>query len=238
MEKFIKKSKIEYMTQKKSTKKVKKRKQNSKIKVAFWICLALVVIPILVFGWILVSAALDTGTPILGSRYKNDLDPAITKSELEEIKSATNGISGVEKTTVELATATLRVYADVDDTASVDTCKTIASQVYSAVTSVLDPSVYFSQHDDMKMYDLEVHVYTKVSSSSDEDFNYVIETKTSSMSEPITQVVSEPIDAELAQQLRDDVEARKNPTPTPTDSSEMQVSGEEVEPTPTPTDEN
>ena len=58
------------------------------------------------------------------------------------------------------------------------------------------------------------------------------------MDEPMTQVVSEPIDAELAQQLRDDVEARKNPTPTPTDSSEMQVSGEEVEPTPTPTAES
>lgn len=226
------------MTQKKSTKKVKKRKQNNKIKVVFWICLVLVVAPILVFGWLLVSAALDTGTPILGNRYKNDLDPAITKSQLEEIKSSTSNISGVESATVELATATLRIYADVEDSTDVDTCKTIAGQVYSAVTSVLDPSVYFSQHDDMKMYDLEVHVYTKVSSSSDEDFNYVIETKTSSMDEPMTQVVSEPIDAELAQQLRDDVEARKNPTPTPTDSSEMQVSGEEVEPTPTPTAES
>lgn len=226
------------MTQKKSTKKVKKRKQNNKIKVVFWICLLLVLAPIVVFGWFIISAALDTGTPILGNRYKDDLNPAITKSELEQIKSSTNGISGVESTTVELATATLRVYADVEDSASADTCKTIAGQVYSAVTSVLDPNVYFSQHDNMKMYDLEIHVYTKASSSSDEDFNYVIETKTSSMSEPITQVVSEPIDAELAQQLRDDVEARKNPTPTPTDSSEMQVSGEEVEPTPTPTAES
>ncbi len=226
------------MTQKKSTKKVKKRKQNNKIKVVFWICLLLVLAPIVVFGWFIISAALDTGTPILGNRYKDDLNPAITKSELEQIKSSTNGISGVESTTVELATATLRVYADVEDSASADTCKTIAGQVYSAVTSVLDPNVYFSQHDNMKMYDLEIHVYTKASSSSDEDFNYVIETKTSSMSEPITQVVSEPIDAELAQQLRDDVEARKNPTPTPTDSTEMQVSGEEVEPTPTPTAES
>ncbi len=226
------------MTQKKSTKKVKKRKQNNKIKVVFWICLLLVLAPIVVFGWFIISAALDTGTPILGNRYKDDLNPAITKSELEQIKSSTNGISGVESTTVELATATLRVYADVEDSASADTCKTIAGQVYSAVTSVLDPNVYFSQHDNMKMYDLEIHVYTKSSSSSDEDFNYVIETKTSSMSGPITQVVSEPIDAELAQQLRDDVEARKNPTPTPTDSTEMQVSGEEVEPTPTPTAES
>ncbi len=226
------------MTQKKSTKKVKKRKQNNKIKVVFWICLLLVLAPIVVFGWFIISAALDTGTPILGNRYKDDLNPAITKSELEQIKSSTNGISGVESATVELATATLRVYADVEDSASADTCKTIAGQVYSAVTSVLDPNVYFSQHDNMKMYDLEIHVYTKASSSSDEDFNYVIETKTSSMSEPITQVVSEPIDAELAQQLRDDVEARKNPTPTPTDSTEMQVSGEEVEPTPTPTAES
>ena len=217
------------MTQKKNTKKVKTRKQNSKIKVIFWICLVLVVIPIAVFAWMIISAALDTGTPILGNRYKNDLDPAITKSELEEIKSATSNISGVE-----LATATLRVYADIDDDASVESCKTIANEVYRAITSTLDANVYFSQHDGMKMYDLEVHVYNKMpKESNDDSFNYVIETKTSSMDEPIAQVVSEPINAELAQQLRDDVEARKNPTPTPTAETEIQVSGEEMEPTPT-----
>ena len=222
------------MTQKKNTKKVKTRKQNGKIKVIFWICLVLVVIPIAVFAWMIISAALDTGTPILGNRYKNDLDPAITKSELEEIKSATSNISGVQSASVELATATLRVYADIDDDASVESCKTIANEVYRAITSTLDANVYFSQHDGMKMYDLEVHVYNKMSKESNDDsFNYVIETKTSLMDEPIAQVVSEPINAELAQQLRDDVEARKNPTPTPTAETEIQVSGEEMEPTPT-----
>ena len=222
------------MTQKKNTKKVKTHKQNGKIKVIFWICLVLVVIPIAVFAWMIISAALDTGTPILGNRYKNDLDPAITKSELEEIKSATSNISGVQSASVELATATLRVYADIDDDASVDSCKTIANEVYRAITSTLDANVYFSQHDGMKMYDLEVHVYNKMPKESNYDsFNYVIETKTSSMDEPIDQVVSEPINAELAQQLRDDVEARKNPTPTPTAETEIQVGGEEMEPTPT-----
>lgn len=222
------------MTQKKNTKKVKTHKQNGKIKVIFWICLVLVVIPIAVFAWMIISAALDTGTPILGNRYKNDLDPAITKSELEEIKSATSNISGVQSASVELATATLRVYADIDDDASVDSCKTIANEVYRAITSTLDANVYFSQHDGMKMYDLEVHVYNKMpKESNDGSFNYVIETKTSSMDEPIAQVVSEPINAELAQQLRDDVEARKNPTPTPTAETEIQVGGEEMEPTPT-----
>ena len=222
------------MTQKKNTKKVKTHKQNGKIKVIFWICLVLVVIPIAVFAWMIISAALDTGTPILGNRYKNDLDPAITKSELEEIKSATSNISGVQSASVELATATLRVYADIDDDASVDSCKTIANEVYRAITSTLDANVYFSQHDGMKMYDLEVHVYNNMpKESNDDSFNYVIETKTSSMDEPIDQVVSEPINAELAQQLRDDVEARKNPTPTPTAETEIQVGGEEMEPTPT-----
>ena len=149
------------MTQKKNTKKVKTHKQNGKIKVIFWICLVLVVIPIAVFAWMIISAALDTGTPILGNRYKNDLDPAITKSELEEIKSATSNISGVQSASVELATSTLRVYADIDDDASVESCKTIANEVYRAITSTLDANVYFSQHDGMKMYDLEVHVYNK-----------------------------------------------------------------------------
>ena len=226
------------MTQKKSTKKVKTKKQSNKIKVVFWICLVLVIVPILVFGWLLISAALDTGTPILGNRYKNDLDPAITKTQLEEVKSATSNISGVDSVSVELATATLRVYADVEDSSSIDTCKTISGEIYTAISNILDTSVYFSQHDDMKMYDLEIHVYNKMSSGSDDDsFNYVIETKTSAMDTPVTQVVSEPIDAELAQQLRDDVEARNNPTPTPTEGTELTVGSDELEPTPTPTPE-
>ena len=58
------------------------------------------------------------------------------------------------------------------------------------------------------------------------------------MEEPTQQLVSSAIDEELAQSLRDEVEARKNPTPTPDASSDsITVGGQDNEATPTPTPE-
>lgn len=213
------------MTQTKRVKKPVKRK-NKRTLIVFWTALTLILAPFVFLGWILISAALDTGKPILGDRYLNDLNPAITKTNLDEIKSSVKTIEGVEGVSLNLATATLRVYADVTDDTSIDAEKNIANQIYEKVTATLDPAVYFSQVDSKKMYDLEIHVYTSSKNTDGEDFRYVIETKTSSMSEPIQQIVSQAVDEELAQQLRDAAEARKNPTPTPEATSEVNVGNE------------
>lgn len=189
----------------------------------FTLALVLFVLPFAVLGWILLGAALDTGSPILGDRYANDLNPAITKAQLDTIRNDVSKMSGVEKTDVELATGTLRVYADIEDTATVDTANAMADQIYGAVTSTLDPAVYFSQHDNEKMYDLEIHVYN-YDDSKDRDsdsFVYVIDTKTSSMDAPAKQTMSEPVNAELAQQLRQAVEDRKNPKPSASAATDL-----------------
>lgn len=212
------------MAKKKKTKtsqRTRQAKRYARTKVVFWIALILFLAPFAVFAWILISAAMDTGSPILGNRYEGDLDPAITKADLEAVKTAAENETGVEKVDVQLATATLRVYVDVDDNDNVESCANVARQVYSDVTNVLDPSVYFTQTDTKKMYDLEVHVYNYADQSKrDEDsFAYVIETKNSSMSDPVINTVSEPVNAELAEQLRQDVINRNNPTPTPSASA-------------------
>ena len=85
------------------------------------------------------------------------------------------------------------------------------------------------------MYDLEVHVFNQ-NKDTENNFVYVIETKTSSMEAPIVQLVSEPIDAELAESLRQDVENRNNPTPTPAETDEMTVGEGEVEQLPDDTE--
>jgi hypothetical protein len=79
------------------------------------------------------------------------------------------------------------------------------------------------------MYDLEIHVFNLDKNRDSDDFVYVIMTKTSGMETASTQLVSEPIDPELAQQLRDDVESRKNPSPTPDDDEDMTVGVDETE---------
>lgn len=189
----------------------KKKKTTHKTAVLFWVCLILVILPFAILGWILFSASRDTHSPVLGRRYDGDLDPAITSSQMDEVKNAVSAVDGVDSADVEMQTATLRVYADIADTASADDANSIADALYSAVTSVLDPNTYFSQSNGEKMYDLEIHVYTipERTGADGENFVYVIDTKTSNMTDPQKQLVSEPINADLAQQLRDDVTARK-----------------------------
>ncbi len=214
---------------KQSRKKNINKKANRTNKV-FWTCLILFLLPFAIFGWMLMSAAMDTGSPILGKRYEGDLDPAITKAELETIKDRTKSISGVEKASINLATATLRVYADIGDLADAEEAKKTASEIYDVVTSTLAPEVYFTKTDTKKMYDMEVHVFNRDTDMDQPGWVYVIETKNSGMEKPITQLVSQPLDAELAEQLRQDVEDRKNPKPEP-EKTEIQMTqeGEEVQ---------
>ena len=189
----------------------------------------LIITPFIVLGWILLSASLDTGTPILGDRYVGDLDPAISKSDISNVKKSVDGINGVEASSVELATATLRVYVDVEDSYTDTQASDVAKSAYDSVLGVLDVNKYFTQTDSKKMYDLEIHVYNLKKNRDQDNFSYVILTKTSSMSDSKIQVVSTPIDAELAQQLRDDVEARNNPTPKTEEKNEEKLVGEEAE---------
>ena len=213
----------------------RRRKASSKPTGVFWIALILFLIPFFVLGYFIISAAMDTGKPVVGSRYKDDHDPAITSSDVNKVESAVKGVSGVESSFANLATGTLRVYADISDSATADTAKETAGQIYSTVLAQLDPDVYFSQNNGMKMYDLEVHVYNQ-NKDAENNFVYVIETRTSSMTEPVVQVVSEPINSELAESLRQAVENRKNPTPTPA-ANELTVSDGEVETLPDDTEQ-
>ncbi len=215
----------EEMTQKKKTVKKSKRKLDRTSKIIL-IGSAIIIVPFLIFGFILLSATFNTGKPIFGDRFKGDLDPAITNANMSDISAKIKSESGVEKVDVELASATLRVYVDISDSASKEDATKIANAAYDAVTSVLPAGTYFTLRDNMKMYDLEIHVYNLSKDRDSDNFVYVIENKSSTMTEPRIQVVSDPLDAELAQQLRDDVENRKNPTPTP-DDDEMTVGGAE-----------
>lgn len=198
----------------------KVKKSGVGMTVVFWICLALIVVPVAILGWILISSSIESSAPVLGSRYDGDLDPAITKTNMSDIKTSVETIDGVESVDVEMATATLRVYADINDDANSDTASAKADEVYNAVAAILDPSVYFTQTDDKKMYDLEIHVYNHAEEENEDTYVYVIKNKSSSMSEPKTQLVSEPLDAELAQSLRDAVTARKAAEEAGTDGTD------------------
>ena len=218
-----------------ATKKTAKRAKRkvSKAKIVLLVGIAIILIPCLIFGWILLSAYLKTGTPIVGNRYENDLNPQITSEQLKQVESNVKGINGVESCNVELTTATMRVYADVNDSYGDDQVAEVANQVYNTVNNTLSVGTYFTRNETEKMYDLEIHVYNLDKNRDQGGFSYVILNKNSNMEEPRTQVVSKALDEELAQRLRDDVEAKNNPTPTP-DEGDLTLGGEEPEATPEP----
>lgn len=192
---------------KETARQIKKKRKTHATGILFTVCLILVLAPFVVMGWILFSSSMDTGTPVLGNRYEGDLDPAITKSQLEEVETAVKGLSGQDDAFVTMKTATLRVYVDIADDANVDTANAKADEVYNTVASILDPAVYFTKTDSKKMYDMEIHVYTipERTDAEGENFVYVINTKTSNMSEPAKQTVSVAKDQAVADKLRQDV---------------------------------
>lgn len=221
-----------------------KKRRSSRTVVVFWICLALLIIPFAVLGWVILSSAQNTHKPVIGNRYEGDLDPAITSEQMTNVKTKSEGVEGVQSVDVEMTTATLRVYADINDDATSETATATADSIYKAVAEVLDPTVYFTKTDSKKMYDLEIHVYTtgERTEKEGENFVYVVETKTSSMETPASQVVSTAKDPELAQQLRDDVTARleaeaqasASPSAASEEGGTVNVGGGDAEPTEAP----
>ena len=188
----------------------KNRKHGLKlVHIVFTVCLILILAPAIYFGWMLASTYMDSHSPVLGNRYENDLNPAITKDQLKQVDDAVGAIEGVTGHSVHLATGTLRVYIDLPDDTTYDVVQAVSESAYAAVTSVLDPNVYFSQANDMKMYDLEIHTSNIPDGREAEYFVYGVYTKTSAMSAPLYQLVSYPKNPEIAQALRDAVEARK-----------------------------
>ena len=152
---------------------------------------------------------MDSHSPVLGNRYENDLNPAITKDQLKQVDEAVGKLDGVTGHSVHLATGTLRVYVDVAEDSTAEVVQDVSGRAYEAVVAILDPNVYFSQGNDMKMYDLEIHTSNMKDGRDKDNFIYGIFTKTSAMSAPQYQLVSSPKNAEVAQSLRDAVTARK-----------------------------
>lgn len=187
----------------------------------------MIAIPFVILGVILIQAFFDTGVPIIGDRFEGDLDPAITSADQDEIVLKCGAIQNVEACTISLKTATVRLYVDTKDAISDEEATIVADAAYGVVTSRLSKDSYFTSTETKKMYDLEVHVYNSLDKADSDDYMYVVLNKSAKMLEPHTQIVSEPLDADLAEQLRNDVENRNNPKPTA--ETEVEVGGEESE---------
>ncbi len=182
----------------KKEKQVKGKKKLSKGALVLIISLIIILIPCLIFGGILISAALESGKPVDGNRFKGDLNPAITSSNTSSIKNSIEALSGVEKCDIELTSAQYRVNVDAVDTLTDKQIEDLCVDIYNIVNKELPMATYFTASSSEKMYDLAVNVYNKI----DDDNIYYILTKNSKMDTYSVQCVSSAVDEELASDLR------------------------------------
>ena len=182
----------------KKEKQVKGKKKLSKGALVLIISLIIILIPCLIFGGILISAALESGKPVDGNRFKGDLNPAITSSNTSSIKNSIEALNGVEKCDIELTSAQYRVNVDTVDTLTDKQIEDLCVDIYNIVNKELPMATYFTASSSEKMYDLAGNVYNKI----DDDNIYYILTKNSKMDTYSVQCVSSAVDEELASDLR------------------------------------
>lgn len=187
----------------------KRRKKLSTSALVLLISLIVIAIPCLIFAGILITSALETNKPVIGSRFDNDIELRISDSEANDVKDAVSTISGVEAVEVDgMTTGQLVVLIDVKDDASEDEAKDVANQAYEKTIALLPVKTYFTSSDTNKNYDLAIHVYNRLSADDNYDtWSYVIYTKNAMMSLPEMQVISTAVDENLAKELRGELES-------------------------------
>lgn len=182
----------------KKEKQIKNKKKLSKGGIVLLVAAIVILIPCLIFGGILLSAALESGKPVVGNRFNNDLNPSISSSATSNLEKSIKALSGVEKCSIELTSAQYRVNVDTDDSLSDAEIQNLVVEVYNLVNQELPVSTYFTATDSEKMYDLSINVYN---TTSDDNIYYIL-TKNSKMTAYSIQCVSSPVDEELAKDLR------------------------------------
>ena len=185
-----------------------KKTKLSKPALILIIGLIIIAIPCFIFGGILLSSALQSGTPVIGSRFDNDLDVKISNDDVTKLKDNLESLTGVEAVTIDgTTTGQCIVLLDVVDSYSEEEASKVADEAYKKVIDVLPVNTYFTATDTNKNYDLSIHVFNRLEKGDDsESWSYVILTKNSKMELPETQVVSTPLDDHLAKELRGELE--------------------------------
>ena len=159
------------MSRKKNDKKETKKNAGKQSHILVWIAAAVILIPTILVGVVVMTSTENSGTPVVGSRFsETDLNPAITDDQITQIEAAMKELDYAESVEVNLKSATLRINIDLDDIVDEvdeELVKKLASQAYDKVDAILPVETYFTQQSDAKMYDLSINVYNY--SSFDEE---------------------------------------------------------------------
>ena len=170
-----------------------------------WFTVIIIMIPVVIVGYVLLASLGGQNRPVEGSRFsKKDLDPAITDDNISTLESALSNIENVEKVSVSLLSATLRVHIDLIDSATDDVASAAINSAYSVINEQLPIDTYFTNKDGSKMYDLEIDSYNYLidDTHTADGWTYLKLTKTGASDGPVTDNMTVAKDAELSNQLK------------------------------------
>lgn len=175
------------------SKNLKKKKSSLASKVII-ISLIILAIPTSFVAYTGIKSLMGRGTPVVGNRFSNDQDPKISNKDVQALEEELSASIAGPQFKVELASATLRIYA-LDASITTDTMEGLQKSIYDVVTTRFSEETYFTKSGTQKQYDLEIHTFNeaKPSDESKENFQYGIYVKNSSVEKPYSQVLSQPL---------------------------------------------
>ncbi len=194
------------MTQKTQPKRRKKIKFTVS-SVILLIGLIVFLVPTSIFGWFLYQSSAKTGNALFGNRFSNDLNPAITATQISTLKDTLKASANVENVEVNLKAATLRISIDATDALAAADLSALSLASANIVKAVLPIETYFTATDVKKMYDLEINVYNLKDGKDKAGYVYFILVKNANMATWTVQDVSKAVNQALADELRAEMAA-------------------------------
>ena len=181
-------------------------KEKIKVKKKPHIVLGLVIvvllIPLAILAAILLSSLEDSSQPVVGKRYQNELEPAITQENIDALQNSLT-FDGVESIQVNFKTARVAILLNMSDEITAEGISSVIQQAYAKVNEVLPIETYFTNREEndsiIKMYDLQIDAYNVI--SGDNQIHYVL-TKTGSQEAPLLQLVSSPKNEEVSNSVQ------------------------------------
>ena len=176
----------------------KTKKQNKKPPVVLVLLAIIILVPTILLGSILISTLEDSSKPVVGERYENELDPAITEENIEALKKDVT-FDNADSVEINFKSARVAILIDLKDDATQEDVKKAVESAYEKVNAILPIDTYFTNRLDgetvIKMYDLQIDAYTVVSGEG--KIHYVL-TKTGASEDEVIQLVSSPKDKDVA----------------------------------------
>ena len=181
--------------------KRQKVKQGHKL---VWLTLVIILVPVLVIGYVLLTSAKESDQPVEGNRFgPNDLNPKIQETQLNSIQNELMQIGGMETATIDLKSATLRVHLNMVDSADQNTLEAAAHQAYNIINEYLPIETYFTNSAEGKNYDLEIDSYNYIVDDNHPVDNWrFVKVSKSGAGDQVTDIITQPRNADLAEAVK------------------------------------